>query len=227
MIVGYFHDSEIGVHLGVTKTCNKIKRGSYWPGMYNMIKVNVAQCEVCLRSKPVATTKVGLHAAEIQQRPMQRLFVDFMGPLIRTKNGNQVILSVIDGFSKFVWMFPLRRSCAQLVVDRLSRDTIGVFGVPESIVSDNASVFKSKIFQDFCFRWGMRHITTSPYYPQGSLVERFHRNLKAALKAFHHDQQVVWDQNLHLFQMGFNDAYHESTKTVPSLLFLGREIITH
>ena len=33
MIMGYFHDSEIGVHLGVTKTSNKIKRGFYWPGM--------------------------------------------------------------------------------------------------------------------------------------------------------------------------------------------------
>ena len=55
-------------------------------------------------------------------------------------------------------------------------------------------------------------------------MERFHRNLKASLKAFYHDQQVLWDQNLHLFQLGFNDAYHESAKTVPSLLFLGREM---
>ena len=224
MIMAYFHDSELGVHLGVTKTWNKIKREFYWPDMYKIVKDYVAQCEVCLRSKPAATTKVGLHSAEIQQRPMQRLFVDFMGPMVRTKKGNQVILSIVDGFSKFVWMFPLGRISAQLVVDRLSLDIIGVFGVPESIVSDNASVFKSKIFQDFCFRWGIRHITTSPYYPQGSLVERFHRNLKAALKAFHHDQQELWDQSLHLFQLGFNDAYHESTKTVPSILFLGRQM---
>ena len=64
----------------------------------------------------------------------------------------------------FVWMFPLRRISAKLVVDRLCLDIVGVFGVSESIVGDNASVFKSKIFQDFCFKWSIRHITTSPYF---------------------------------------------------------------
>ena len=81
MIMAYFHDSETGVHLGVTKTWNKIKREYYWPGMYKIVKDYVAQCEICLRSNPAATTKVCLHSAEIQQR----LFIDFMGPMVRTK----------------------------------------------------------------------------------------------------------------------------------------------
>ena len=37
MTMGYYHDSEICVHLGVTKTWNNVKRGFYWSGMYNMI----------------------------------------------------------------------------------------------------------------------------------------------------------------------------------------------
>jgi hypothetical protein len=56
------------------------------------------------------------------------------------------------------------------------------------------------MFEDCCFEWGVKHIATSPYDPQPSLVERFNRNLKAALVAFHHDQQNSWDENLHFFQ---------------------------
>ena len=59
--------------------------------MYKVIKAYMAQREVCLRSKPAATTKVSLRSAEIQKRSMQRLFVAFIGPMIRTKKGNQVI----------------------------------------------------------------------------------------------------------------------------------------
>ena len=50
-----------------------------------------------MRSNYATTIKVGLHSSAIQQRPMQGLFIDFMGPTTRTSSGNKVILSVKDG----------------------------------------------------------------------------------------------------------------------------------
>lgn len=64
----------------------------------------------------------------------------------------------------------------------------------------------------------------SPFWPKGSLVERHHRNLKAALTAYHHKQHNKWDENLHYVQFGFNTAWHEATQTTPSKLFLGRDL---
>ena len=75
-----------------------------------------------------------------------------------------------------------------------------------------------------CFRWGVKHITTTPYYPQGSLAERVNRNLKSALKIFHHRSHNNWDEYLPWLGFAFNTATHESTKTPPDVLFLGREI---
>jgi hypothetical protein len=100
------------------------------------------------------------------------------------------------------------------------------YGVPKSLVSDNAKVFKSKQFSDFCFQWGVKRINTSPYYPQASLAERVMRNLKAALKIFHNQSQRAWDEKLHFLAFAFNSACHESTKMCPSKLFLGRELNT-
>jgi transposase InsO family protein len=131
---------------------------------------------------------------------------------------------MVDGFSKFVWLFPLRDMTVRAVVNTLARYIVGKYGVPEAIISDNAAIFRSKMLKDCSFKLGVKHIITSPYYPQPSLVERFNRNLKAALVAFHHDQQNSWDQNLHIFQNGFNSAWHEATKSTPAKLFLGREL---
>jgi hypothetical protein len=98
------------------------------------------------------------------------------------------------------------------------------YGTLVSIVTDNASVFCSKQVKDLCFRWGVIHITTTPYYPQALLAERVNKNLKATLKIFHHDSQGRWDEELAWLSMAFNTAFHESHKSTPDKLFLWREL---
>jgi transposase InsO family protein len=73
-----------------------------------------------------------------------------------------------------------------------------IFGVPEILVSDNATQFTSRQFRNMCFARGIRHITTTPYYPQPSHVERFNRNLRAALIAYYHRDHSRWDENHNL-----------------------------
>jgi len=75
-----------------------------------------------------------------------------------------------------------------------------------------------------CFRWGVDHLTTTPYYTQSSLAERVNRNLKSALKIYHHESQNLWDDNLPWLGLGFNTSVHESTCSTPDVLFLGREM---
>jgi transposase InsO family protein len=157
---------------------------------------------------------------------LERIFIDFIGPLSRTKKGHRAIMVVKDSFSKFVAFFPVRRITAEVVCEVLKTEYFKAYGIPKSLVTDNAKVFKSKRFYDFCFQWGVRRIHTTPYYSQGSLAKRVMRNLKAALKIFHHQTQDRWVQDLHLLTFPFNSAYHESTKMSPSQLFLGRELTT-
>jgi len=150
--------------------------------------------------------------------------VDFVGPLTRTKRGNSAIHVVLDSFSKFVSFFPVRRMASSVVVDCLEKGYFPAYGTPTSIVTDNARVFHSKEFKDLCFRWCVEHIYTTPYYPQASLAERVNRNLKSALKIFHHNSQNMWGEDLPHLAFAFNTALHESTQSTPDLLFLGRKI---
>jgi hypothetical protein len=152
---------------------------------------------------------------------MEKLFVR---PLVRTKRGNIAIPLVVDAFSKFVAFYPVRRITARCVLDCMERGFFPAYGTPMYVVTDNARVFCCKNFKDLCFRWGVEHLTTTPYYPQASLAERVNRNLKAALKIFHHQSQSEWDEDLLWLSMTFNTAVHESTQATPDLLFWGREM---
>jgi transposase InsO family protein len=113
---------------------------------------------------------------------------------------------------------------SSVVIDCLEKGYFPSYGTPTSIVTDNALVFRSKEFKDLCFRSGVEHIYTTPYYPQASLAERVCRNLKSALKIFHHNTQNMWDKDLLHLAFAFNTALHESTQSTPDLLFLGRNI---
>ena len=83
-----------------------------------------------------------------------------------------------------------------MVLECLERTFFPAYGTPKSIVSDNARVFCCKSFKDLCFRWAIKHLTTTTYYPQASLAERVNRKLKVALKIFHHKSQNAWDEDL-------------------------------
>ena len=184
MVLKYFHDSVFAGHLGAFKTFHKITANFWWPKIRTDVFGYVRKCDLCQRAKPAQDTNVGLHAAQPPSLPMEKVFVDFVGPLTRTRRGHSAILAVLDGFSKFVTFYPVRKISSQVVVDTLERNYFPMYGTPRAIVTDNVSVFRCKQIKQMCFKWASAHITTTPYYPQGSLVERANRNLKSALKVF-------------------------------------------
>jgi hypothetical protein len=181
MVLEYFHSSTMSAHLGMNKTLNRIGKVFYWPNMRREVCTFVRQCQDCQRAKPAQDSRVGLHSSEVVTRHMERLFIDFVGPIFKSRKGNVAMLVVLDGFSKFVRVYPVRKISSEVVKRCLSEKFFPSYGVLQSIVSDNAAVFKSRAFYNMCFSWGIRHITTSPYYPQASQVERCNRNLKVAL----------------------------------------------
>ena len=91
MIFSYFHESELGGHLGVKKTYAKIRAHFVWKGMSRDIRVKVRGCNTCCMSKPAQNTRLGMLASAVAEKPLQKLFIDYVGKFPRSKSGNAVI----------------------------------------------------------------------------------------------------------------------------------------
>jgi hypothetical protein len=95
---------------------------------------------------------------------------------------------------------------------------------PQSFLTMLPCSSPERSINNLCFSSGIRHITTSPYYPQASQVECFIRNLKASLVIYHNSKHTHWNELLSSLAITFNSAWHESTAATPASLFLGREL---
>lgn len=218
-IFKYYHESLAGGHLGARKTIQRVRENLFWPSMDRELKRRVRNCQLCQTAKPSSAAPLGFLNSERETTPMSKVFIDYLGPMPRTKRGNQYVLVVIDAFSRFIWLVPSRNITAGTTIAHLT-SIFSLFGLPRQLVSDNAPAFHSAAFRSFCFGNAIRHITTTPYYPQGSFAERVNRNLKSALIIYHQNTPSKWDSSLPWLNLAFNSANHEALKTTPASLML-------
>lgn len=214
MIFKFYHESLLGGHLGFRKTLLKIQSSFTYKGMAKEIKELVGACETCAMSKPAQRQQVGHLSSDVASAPMEKVFIDFVGPLVRTARGNRFIFTMVDAFTKFVWLSATPSSTAEVVIKELHKKFVW-FGSPKIIVSDNAKVFWSRKLRKWLFNRGIQHVTTTPYYPNPNHSERVNRNLRSALIAYHADSQTKWDSSLDWLTQAFNSATHEAHNSTP------------
>lgn len=104
------HDSKIASHGGTVKTTDLIRRHLYWPGLVKDVREYIRKCDVCKETKaPNFVIRPPMGKQSISCRPFQKLYIDLLGPYPRSKKGNIGLLIVLDHFSKFHWLCPLRK----------------------------------------------------------------------------------------------------------------------
>jgi hypothetical protein len=129
----------------------------------NVIKARVNGCHLCRLSKLAQSTRVGFLASEIATTPMEKIFIDNVGPLPRSRAGNPFALVAVDAFSKFAWIFPVRRATSAITIACL-KSIFATFGVCRHLVYDNGPQFTFREFQHFVFGLGIHHFTTTTWY---------------------------------------------------------------
>jgi hypothetical protein len=226
MVFSYFHQAPSSAHLGIKKTCHKIGNFFWANDLAKVMADKVKACVDCQRSKQAQNTRLGHLSSEITTEPWSKIFIDHVGPLVKSPRQNMYLLTVVDAFTKFTILIPVKNTKSVTTVNALTKNVFSVFGFPKFLVSDNVPNMKSRLIADMCLEYGIQHIQTSPYYPPPSHAERVNKNLKVALRIFHSQNQQSWDQNIHWFQLAFNTAIHESLQATPASLFFGRELQT-
>lgn len=91
------------------------------------------------------------------------------------------LCSILDGCSRYIVHWEIRESMTEADVEVvIQRAREHYPGVSPRIISDNGPQFIAKDFKEFIRLVGMKHVRTSPYYPQSNgKIERWHHTLKS------------------------------------------------
>ena len=220
------HDGRFAGHLGVRKTLEKLTRLYFWPGIRAEVARHCKECLICQRTgkpnqkiKPAPLVKVP-HLPE----PFTTIQVDVVGPLKKSKRGNEYLLTMVDVASRYVNAVPLRRVTAEAVCRNLMV-FFSCFGMPCKVQTDGASYFCGRIFDDFCRSLGIKHTVSSPYHPQSQgAVERSHQTMKSILRKFALQFESDWDDNLPYVLFVLRDSPSESTGFSPFELIFAHQV---
>ncbi|GFX80236.1 hypothetical protein TNCV_2642521 [Trichonephila clavipes] len=147
--------------------------------------------------------------------------VDFIGPLPSTNKSYQHIFTVVDAFTKFTWLYPVKTVSAESALEKLKQQQ-KTFGNPIRIISDRGSAFTSKIFNDYCDEENIQHLQIATGVPRGNgQVERIHRTLIPVLTKLSLDDSTKWYKYVDRLQRILNSTISRSTKWTPFELLVG------
>lgn len=226
-IIKEFHENPLGGHQGVNRTYQRISQQYHWKGMRQMIKKYVISCTTCQLSKSTnRVTKEPMVVTTTASRPFEKIFMDIVGPLPKSHNGNIYILTLQDDLSKFAWAVPMFNHEANTVAYHFVTQFVCLHGLPQTLVTDCGTEFLSKIFKEVCKLLKIKQTSTTPYHPQsnGSL-ERSHRTLGEYLRSFASKDPQNWDSYIPYAMFCHNSTKHNSTNFQPYQLVYGHEII--
>ena len=99
-------------------------------------------------------------------------------------------------------------------------------GLPETIVSDNGTLFMSDMFAVLVRQNGIKHLTSAPYHPASNgLAERVIQTLKNALKK--NPGEVSLPTQIYRFLFQYRLTPHSTTGIAPAESILGqRHVLT-
>ena len=222
-VLSVAHESQWSGHLGVTKTYQLILKHFFWPGLKSDVAKHCRSCHICqIAGKPNQTIPPApLHPISAIGEPFERIIIDCVGPLPRTKNGNQYLLTIMCAATRFPEAIPMRKITASSVVKALTK-FFSTFGLPRVIQTDQGTNFKSNLFKQVLTTLKVHHAVSSPYHPesQGAL-ERWHQTLKSMLRKYCLETAKSWDEGIPFVVFAAREAVQESLGFSPAALVFG------
>lgn len=137
------------------------------------------------------------------------------------KTGKKYILTIQDGFSRFLYTIPQARNRA-LDAARGLYTFMLQYGFPSVISSDRGRHFIGEVVKDFANLLNIRQNLHCSFRPQSTgTLERVHRVLKNSLWGVVNDQGCDWEDALPSVTSWINRGYCKSIKSSPWKVIFG------
>ena len=198
------HDSFC--HPGVTRMTAFVRNRNL-PYSVEDIRSMIKQCDVCQRCKP-NFHKPPQDNITKAMKPFERLSIDFKGP-IPSATKNIYMLTIIDEYSRFPFVYPCENTNTDTVIACLSQ-LFSLFGMPHYIHSDRGSSFMSRELKDYLSSKGIATSRTTPYNPQcNGQTERYNGIIMNTIKLGLQSKQLP----IKYWEIMLPDALHSIRKS--------------
>ena len=169
------------------------------------------------------TKKVSKFQSTILKAPFQQIGIDLIDMNKLKFNNYRYILTGIDLFSKYAWVYPMKTKDETLKYLKKMIDSMPK--KPASIRSDNGAEFKNRNVANYLEGERITQIFSLSYTPQSNgQIERFNGTLKRLIKKnILIDNNKNWVAMLNLLVKNYNNSKQATTKYTPEEIINGNQ----
>ncbi|PKI53832.1 hypothetical protein CRG98_025773 [Punica granatum] len=143
----------------------------------------------------------------------------------KASNGHLFILVAIDYFTKWIEAITLASVTAKTVARFLKRNIIAPYGVPASLITDNAKNLNNKLIDELRAQFRFHHRNSSPYLTQmNGAVEAANKNINKIMEKMTVNYKD-WHEMLSFALLAYRTSIRLSTKATPYSLVYGMEAV--
>jgi hypothetical protein len=212
-------DRLLAMHQAADKMLARARQCIWWSFLTNDIRTAAAKCGPCQESKP-SLPREPLRHHKLPEFPFQYLHTD-----LAMYEGHQFLITV-DQYSGFPHVFEMGRNApTSKVIEKLTQ-VFTDFSVPMVIYSDGGPQFTSDEFAQFCAKWGVQHVDSSPYYPQSNgIAEGAVKEMKKIIRGtFVHSSGKLDKSSAAAGVLLFRNTPRTPTDLSPAQLLFGRSM---
>jgi len=182
-------------HFATDATYKRILEKYYWKNMYKDVERFVKRCLTCQRNSR-AVVEYQPAIAITADSIWDNLIVDTSWGYPVSPEGFHGVLVVIDRFSKFPFVWPLKSKNSEEIAEKIF-ELICLISPFKCLSSDNGTEIKNKILERICEVSGINRRYGSSYQPrtQGA-VEVFNKHLADALRKCAEADSQNWPKYL-------------------------------
>jgi transposase InsO family protein len=220
------HNTTVG-HRGFDRTLDSLLQTNHkWKGMRQDIKTFIRRCPCCQK---MSQLKLQIHSHPFTLASygvMDKVNIDTIGPLPPDSIGNTHIVVIIDCFTRFVELFPVKDTTALAAAKCLLHFT-GRYGIPARILTDNGTQYYNSLIKELTNLLMIDHFFTHPYSKEeNAIVERANKEVLRHLKAIIFHSKIIdsWADYLPLVQRIMNAQVHSSIGLSPAEILFGNSV---
>uniref|UniRef100_A0A2N9GY56 Integrase catalytic domain-containing protein n=1 Tax=Fagus sylvatica TaxID=28930 RepID=A0A2N9GY56_FAGSY len=178
------HAGLMGAHANGPFLARKIMRaGYYWLTMEKDCIRHVQTCHKCQMYQNSKNAPPQYLHTMASPWPFSAWGMDVIGAITpKASNGHEFILVAIDYFTKWVEACSFKNVTQVAVTRFVKNNIICRYGMPEMLITDNASNLNNRMMDQLCQQFKIQHHNSAPYRPKmNGAVEAANKNVKKIL----------------------------------------------